>query len=145
MLIGYARVSTLDQSPELQQDALQAAGCEKVFTDKITGTAKTRPELDKLKEQLREGDTLVVWRLDRLGRSLKDLIEWVAYLETKGVEFKSLQESIDTTTSTGKLVFHMFAALAEFERNLIRERTQARTRGCQGKRSKRGQDKSTQS
>ena len=141
MLIGYARVSTLDQSPELQQDALQAAGCEKIFTDKITGTAKTRPELDKLKEQLREGDTLVVWRLDRLGRSLKDLIEWVAYLETKGVEFKSLQESIDTTTSTGKLVFHMFAALAEFERNLIRERTQAglaaaRARGRKGGRTK---------
>lgn len=141
MLIGYARVSTLDQNPELQQDALLEAGCEKVFTDKITGTAARRPELDKLKEQLREGDTLVVWRLDRLGRSLKDLIEWVAYLEQIGVAFRSLQEAVDTTTSTGKLVFHMFAALAEFERNLIRERTQAglaaaRARGRKGGRAK---------
>lgn len=141
MLIGYARVSTLEQNPELQQDALKAAGCKKVFTDKITGTARARPELDKLKEQLREGDTLVVWRLDRLGRSLKDLIEWIAHLEGRGIGFKSLQESIDTTTPTGKLIFHIFGALAEFERNLIRERTNAglaaaRARGRKGGRSK---------
>ena len=141
MLIGYARVSTLDQNPELQQDALKAAGCEKVFTDRITGTARARPELDKLKEQLREGDTLVVWRLDRLGRSLKDLIEWVALLESQGTGFKSLHEAIDTTTSAGKLIFHIFGALAEFERNLIRERTNAglaaaRARGRKGGRAK---------
>jgi len=127
----------LDQNPELQQDALKAAGCEKVFTDRITGTAKTRPELDKLREQLRKGDTLVVWRLDRLGRSLKDLIEWVSLLESEGIGFKSLHESIDTTTSAGKLIFHIFGALAEFERNLIRERTNAglaaaRARGRKG-------------
>ena len=120
MLFGYARVSTLDQNPQLQQDALEVVGCDKVFTDKVTGTAVKRPELSKLKE-LREGDTLVVWRLDRLGRSLKDLIEWVTYLEDKGVGLKSLQEAIDTTTPSGELVFHRFAALAEFERNLIRQ------------------------
>lgn len=141
MLIGYARVSTLDQNPELQQDALNAAGCKKVFTDKNSGSSKQRPELDKLKQQLREGDTLVVWRLDRLGRSLKDLIEWISYFEAQGISFRSLQESIDTTTSTGKLIFHVFGALAEFERNLIRERTNAgleaaRARGRKGGRAK---------
>lgn len=141
MLVGYARVSTLDQNPELQQDALHTAGCEEVFTDKVTGTAAHRPELQRAKDVLRQGDTLVVWRLDRLGRSLKDLIEWVAYLESKGIGFRSLQEAIDTTTPSGRLVFHMFAALAEFERNLIRERTRAglvaaRARGRKGGRPK---------
>jgi DNA invertase Pin-like site-specific DNA recombinase len=125
MLIGYARVSTADQNANLQIDALKQAGCEKIFTDKISGTVADRPGLSKVQELLRKGDTLVVWRLDRLARSLKDLIEWVSYLDMEGVALKSLQESIDTTTSTGKLVFHVFGAMAEFERNLIQERTQA--------------------
>ena len=141
MLIGYARVSTIDQNPNLQTDALKLAGCQKMFIDKISGTTAQRPELDKLKEQLREGDTLIVWRLDRLGRSLKDLIDWMNYLETEKVSLKSLQENIDTATSTGKLVFHIFGALAEFERNLIVERTNAglqaaRARGIKGGRKK---------
>jgi DNA invertase Pin-like site-specific DNA recombinase len=137
MLIGYARVSTIDQNTNLQTDALKAAGCKKIFIDKMSGTKSERPELTKLKEQLREGDTLVVWRLDRLGRSLKDLIDWINYLDSQKVSLKSLQESIDTGTSTGKLVFHIFGALAEFERNLIVERTKAglaaaRARGIKG-------------
>lgn len=141
MLIGYARVSTREQHLTLQQDALQAAGCEKIFVDEVSGTVASRPGLNKLKEQLRSGDTLVVWRLDRLGRSIRDLIEWVTTLEQQGIGFQSLQESIDTTTSNGKLVFHLFAALAEFERNLIAERTKAgldaaRARGKKGGRPK---------
>jgi DNA invertase Pin-like site-specific DNA recombinase len=141
MLIGYARVSTFDQNPDLQKDALEKAGCEKIFTDTISGTVSQRPGLTKIKEILRRGDTLVVWRLDRLGRSLKDLIDWMNYLDTEGVALKSLQESIDTSTATGKLVFHVFGALAEFERNLILERTQAglsaaRARGRLGGRPK---------
>jgi DNA invertase Pin-like site-specific DNA recombinase len=141
MLIGYARVSTLDQSDSLQLDALQLAGCEKVFTDKISGTVAERPGLTKVKEHLRKGDTLVIWRLDRLGRSLKDLLEWGAYLEKNGIALKSLQENIDTSTLTGRLVFHIFGALAEFERNLIVERTRAglasaRARGRLGGRPK---------
>lgn len=145
MLIGYARVSTLEQNPNLQTDALKAAGCEKIFIEKISGTVAERPELNKLKDQLRKGDTLVVWRLDRLGRSLKDLIEWVNYLDTQGVAFKSIQEGFDTGTSGGRLVFHMFGALAEFERNLIKERTMAgltaaRSRGRVGGRPKKLND-----
>ena len=141
MLIGYARVSTLEQNFDLQMDALQKAGCEKIFTDTTSGAKAERPGLTKAIEMLRKGDTLVVWRLDRLGRSLKDLIEWVTHLEEEGVGFKSIQESIDTTTSGGKLVFHIFGALAEFERNLIRERTKAglsaaRARGRLGGRKK---------
>jgi DNA invertase Pin-like site-specific DNA recombinase len=137
MFIGYARVSNSDQNPNLQTDALKVAGCQKIFIDKISGTKSDRPELNKLKEQLREGDTIVVWRLDRLGRSLKDLIEWVNYLEKEKVALRSLHESIDTTTPTGKLIFHLFGALAEFERNLIVERTNAgltaaRARGIKG-------------
>lgn len=141
MLIGYARVSTLDQNPQLQKDALKKIGCERIYEDKISGTVTERPGLQKVKEMLRKGDTLVVWRLDRLGRSLKDLIEWMNYLEGEEVALKSLQENIDTSTSTGKLVFHIFGALAEFERNLIRERTMAglaaaRARGRLGGRPK---------
>ncbi|MEJ8803417.1 recombinase family protein [Pontibacter sp. H249] len=141
MLIGYARVSTLLQNVDLQHDALTQAGCEKIFTDKISGTVSERPSLTKVKEVLRSGDTLVVWRLDRLGRSLKDLIEWMNYLEQEGIALKSLQESIDTSTATGKLVFHIFASMAEFERNLIKERTMAglsaaRARGRVGGRPK---------
>lgn len=132
MLIGYARVSTIDQNTNLQTDALKAAGCKKIFIDKMSGTKSERPELTKLKEQLREGDTLVVWRLDRLGRSLKDLIDWINYLDSQKVSLKSLQESIDTGTSTGKLVFHIFGALAEFERNLIVERTKAGLAAARG-------------
>ncbi|KAA9332682.1 recombinase family protein [Adhaeribacter soli] len=141
MLIGYSRISTQLQNVDLQHDALTQAGCEKIFSDKISGTVAERPALSKLKEILRKGDTLVVWRLDRLGRSLKDLIEWMYYFEKEGIALKSLQESIDTSTATGKLVFHIFAAMAEFERNLIQERTQAglsaaRARGRVGGRPK---------
>lgn len=141
MKIGYARVSTVEQSLALQEDALQNAGCEKIIVDKISGSIVLRPGLEKVKELLRCGDTLVVWRLDRLGRSLKDLITWTSYLEENGIGLVSLQEFIDTTTSTGKLVFHIFGALAEFERNLIKERTlaglsAARARGKKGGRPK---------
>src|SRR5664280_3072340 len=124
-LIGYARVSTEDQNAELQIDALNAAGCFKVFTDKASGSLSHPPQLDKMLEQLRDGDVVVVWRLDRLGRSLKNLIALVEELAEKGVGFRSLTENIDTTTNGGKLVFHIFGALAEFERTLIRERTMA--------------------
>ena len=125
MLIGYARVSTLDQTLALQQDALTAAGCEQLYTDTVSGSVTERPGLTQALSHLRTGDTLVVWRLDRLGRSLPHLIETVAQLQERGVGFRSLQEQIDTTTSGGKLVFHVFGALAEFERDLIRERTHA--------------------
>lgn len=141
MKIGYARVSTAEQNLDLQIDALEKAGCEKIFVDEVSGTVAKREGLEKAKEILREGDVLIVWRLDRLGRSIRDLIDWVTQLEDAGIGFKSLQESIDTTTSSGKLVFHIFAALAEFERNLIRERTNAglaaaRARGKLGGRKK---------
>jgi len=125
MIIGYARVSMHDQNLDLQKDALNEAGCEKIFVDKITGKLLNRPGLEKTMEVLRSGDTLIVWRLDRLGRSLKHLIEIVSELENREIGFKSLTESIDTTSPTGKLVFHLFGALAEFERNLIAERTKA--------------------
>lgn len=124
-LIGYARVSTWDQSPDLQTDALVEAGCVRVFTDKASGTRTDRPQLTAALDYVRPGETLLVWRLDRLGRSLKHLVETVTSLHDRGVGFKSLTESIDTTTSTGKLVFHIFAALAEFERDLIVDRTKA--------------------
>ena len=141
MLIGYSRISTVSQNLHLQHDSLVQAGCEKIFSDTISGTVAERPALSKLKEILRKGDTLVVWRLDRLGRSLRDLIDWMTYLEKEGVAFKSLQENIDTSTTTGKLVFHIFASMAEFERNLIQERTNAglaaaRARGRVGGRPK---------
>jgi DNA invertase Pin-like site-specific DNA recombinase len=138
---GYARVSTLDQNLDLQRDALAKAGCERVFEDTASGAKAERAGLEQALSHLREGDTLVVWKLDRLGRSLKHLIETVQELEKRGIGFKSLQESIDTTTSGGKLVFHIFAALAEFERDIIRERTAAglaaaRVRGRKGGRPK---------
>ena len=137
MIVGYARVSTDDQTLALQLDALQEAGCEKVFRDTISGTKTERPGLSKALEHARNGDMLVVWRLDRLGRSLSHLIDLIQTLEGRGVGFKSLTEQIDTTTSGGKLIFHIFGALAEFERNLIRERTMAglqaaRARGRKG-------------
>lgn len=137
MLVGYARVSTQDQNLDLQRDALAQAGCEKVLADVLSGSKAERPGLHEAMEYLREGDVLVVWRLDRLGRSLKDLIDQVNALIGRGIGFRSLQESIDTTTSGGKLIFHVFGALAEFERDVIRERTQAglkaaRARGRKG-------------
>jgi DNA invertase Pin-like site-specific DNA recombinase len=140
-LIGYARVSTQDQHLHLQHDALKSAGCVKIFTDTISGSIAERKGLDEALDYLRDGDTLVVWRLDRLGRSLKHLIETVTLLQEKGIQLKSLTESIDTGTSGGKLIFHIFGALAEFERNLIRERTNAgltaaRARGKKGGRPK---------
>ena len=124
-LLGYARVSTTEQDASLQLDALRAAGCLKVFTDKASGSLDRRPQLDRLLDQLRPGDTIVVWRLDRLGRSLKHLIQLIEDLAEKDVGFRSLTEGMDTTTSGGKLIFQIFGALAEFERSLIRERTMA--------------------
>jgi DNA invertase Pin-like site-specific DNA recombinase len=125
MLIGYARVSTLDQTLALQQDALSTAGCQEIYTDTVSGSVTERPGLTQALSHLRAGDTLFVWRLDRLGRSLPHLIETISQLQQRGIGFRSLQEQIDTTTSGGKLVFHVFGALAEFERDLIRERTHA--------------------
>jgi DNA invertase Pin-like site-specific DNA recombinase len=120
MLIGYARVSTLDQTLALQQDALTAANCEQVYTDTASGALTDRPGLTEALSHLRTGDTLVVWRLDRLGRSVPHLVQTVNDLKERGIGFRSLQEHIDTTTSGGKLVFHVFAAIAEMERDLIR-------------------------
>jgi DNA invertase Pin-like site-specific DNA recombinase len=137
MKIGYARVSTADQHLYMQVDALKNAGCEEVYTDVASGAKSTRPGLEKALEYLRDGDTLVVWKLDRLGRSIKHLIQAVNDLQNQNIAFQSLQESIDTSTSGGKLIFHIFSALAEFERDLIQERTQAglkaaRVRGRMG-------------
>ena len=123
--IGYARVSTLQQDEALQRDALHAAGVDRIYVDKASGKLESRPALDDLLTQARPGDTVVVWRLDRLGRSLKHLIETVGALEARGVAFVSLTEAIDTSTPGGRLIFHVFGALAEFERDLIRERTLA--------------------
>lgn len=125
MNIGYARVSTLDQNPQLQLDALRQAGCEKIFKDRVTGSKFERKGLGEALEYLRPGDKLVVWKLDRAGRSLKHLIELVNGLNTRSIEFTSLTEAIDTSTPSGRLLFHIMGALAEFERDLIRERTHA--------------------
>ena len=138
MLIGYVRVSSQDQNPDLQTDALQRAGCEQLFVEKVTGSGKkARPEWEACQRVLRQGDTLIVWRLDRLGRSLKDLVDIIQKLDDRSVGFRSLTESIDTTSAGGKLIFHIFGALAEFEHSLIRERTKAglaaaRVRGRKG-------------
>jgi DNA invertase Pin-like site-specific DNA recombinase len=137
MIIGYARVSTQDQNPQLQLDALSGASCEQVFHETATGALRERPELTACLRSLRKGDSLVVWKLDRLARSLKDLVEIIHDLNQRGVGFRSLTESIDTTSSGGRLVFHIFGALAEFEHSLIRERTiaglaAARARGRKG-------------
>jgi DNA invertase Pin-like site-specific DNA recombinase len=136
-LLGYARVSTDDQNADLQRDALNAAGCYRVFTDTASGALDERKQLAAVLDQLRPGDTLVVWRLDRLGRSLRHLIDTVTVLADRGVAFRSLTEQIDTSTPGGKLIFHIFGALAEFERDLIRERkvaglAAARARGRRG-------------
>ena len=133
MLIGYARVSTHDQDLDLQHDALRKAGCEKFFVDEASGAAAVRPGLHQAMDQLREGDVLVVWRLDRLGRFLRNLLDLVAKLEEKKVGFRSLQESMDTSSSGGKLIFHVFGALAEFERNLIKDRTNAGLAAARGR------------
>lgn len=125
MLIGYARVSTQDQNLDLQSEALTKAGCEKIFTDKISGSRAERPGLTKVLEMLREGDTLVVWKLDRLGRSVKNLVDLVGELHQQGIQFKSLTDAIDTGTPSGRFFFHVMASLAEMERELTVERTRA--------------------
>jgi DNA invertase Pin-like site-specific DNA recombinase len=137
MLVGYARVSTNDQTLDLQHDALTKAGCTKIFTDTASGAQTERKGLSEALSYVRAGDSLVVWKLDRLGRSLKDLITRITELQTRKIGFKSLTENIDTTTLGGKLIFHIFGALAEFERDIIREQTNAgleaaRTRGKLG-------------
>ena len=141
MKIGYARVSTQEQELSLQLDALKAAGCEQIYQEKITGTKKVRPELNRMMTQFRKGDAVVIWKLDRLARSLKDLVSLVNEIQEKGAELQSLHDHIDTSTSHGKFTFHIFAALAEFERDIISERTKAglaaaRARGRQGGRPK---------
>lgn len=125
MKIGYARVSTGEQNPALQFDALSQAGCERIFTDSASGASLDRPELGKALSELRSGDTLVTWKLDRLGRSLAHLIILITQLDARGVAFRSLSEAIDTGTASGRLLFHVMGALAEFERALISERTRA--------------------
>jgi len=125
MKLGYARISTAEQNASSQRDALKAAGCEKIVVEQMSGSSTNRPKLEKLLGSLKSGDTLCVWKLDRLGRSLPHLIEIVRSLEEKDVGFQSLSENIDTTTAGGRLIFHLMGALAEFERSLIVERTQA--------------------
>lgn len=143
--IGYARVSTDDQNLDLQRDALSAAGCVDVYEEKISGKSRERPQLASCLRALRTGDTLVVWRLDRLGRSLVDLISIVNELEKRGIGFESLSEKIETSSPAGRLIFHVFGSLAEFERSLTRERTMAglqaaRARGrCGGRPQKLGE------
>lgn len=137
MIIGYARVSTEDQSLDGQLDALKAAGAERIFADKITGTVRNRPELDRLLDQLRQGDVITVTKYDRLARSLRDLLDIVDMIQLRGAGFRSLAEDIDTTTPAGRLVFHVFASIAQFERERISERTRegleaARKRGRVG-------------
>lgn len=134
---GYARVSTINQSLELQSDALTKAGCDRIYHDTVSGAKEHRPGLDRMIEQLRESDTVVVWKLDRLGRSMQNLVELMTMFDRMGVQFQSLTENIDTTTPGGVLIFNMFASLAQFERDLIRERTNAglkaaRARGRKG-------------
>src|SRR5271157_3920419 len=146
MRIGYARVSTDDQTLDLQRDALKRAKCRQIYEEHASGKTTIRPELEACLKSLRKGDTLVVWRLDRLGRSLGDLIQLTTELRSRGVDFESLTEKIETGSPTGKLVLHVFAALAEFEHNLIRERTlaglkAARARGRQGGRPRKLQPK----
>ncbi|MEZ8929744.1 MULTISPECIES: recombinase family protein [Vibrio] len=146
MIIGYARVSTTDQNCDYQMDELTKVGCEKIFVEKASAKTKDRPELNRLLDTLRQGDIIVVCKLDRLGRSLKDLITLLDIFKTIGVQFKSLSENIDTTTSTGKLVFNIIGAIAEFERDIIIERTNAgleaaRARGRKGGRKQKLTDK----
>ena len=137
MVYGYARVSTGDQTTNLQRDALEKAGCDRIFTDVASGARAHRPELDHMLDLLREGDTVVVWKLDRLGRSVRNLVDLMTIFDKRGVQFRSLTEAIDTSTPGGTLVFNIFGSLAQFERDLIRERTRAgleaaRARGRKG-------------
>lgn len=125
MIIGYARVSSRDQNLRMQLDALHAAGCEKIYEEKASGAARSRPELDKMLDNLRSGDILVVWKLDRLGRTARQLIELLDHFHAQGIEFRSLTDNIDTSTPAGKLIYHVMAAVAEMERGLIQERTRA--------------------
>lgn len=141
MQIGYARVSTRDQNLALQIDALKAAGCKPIFDDKVSGAARSRPGLEQALATLERGDALVVWKLDRLGRTVKQLVEFVGELQQRGIEFRSLTEGIDTSTPAGRFFFHIMAGLAEMERELIRERTRAgldaaRAQGLVGGRKK---------
>jgi DNA invertase Pin-like site-specific DNA recombinase len=141
MKIGYARVSTQDQNPALQIDALNNFGCERIFEEKVSATSKVRPQLERLLDSIREGDTVIVWRLDRLGRSIKDLIALIDVFKSRKVQFVSLSENIDTSSPAGELIFHIFASMAQFERALIVERTKsglasARARGRVGGRKK---------
>lgn len=145
MIIGYARVSTNDQNSQLQLDALNKHGCDRIYEEKLSAKTKNRPELDRMLDSLREGDSVVVWRLDRLGRSIKDLISLVDKFKSLGVQFISLNESIDTSSPSGELIFHIFASIAQFERALIVERTKAglaaaRSRGRKGGRKKKMSD-----
>jgi Resolvase, N terminal domain len=140
MLIGYARVSTTDQTLSLQEDALTKAGCDQIYTDTASGASTERPGLQTALSHLRAGDILVVWRLDRLGRSLPHLIETIKGLDKRGIGFQSVTEHIDTTTSGGKLIFHIFGALAEFERDIIRERTQAGLQAARARGTRRSKD-----
>ena len=125
MLIGYARVSTDDQKLDLQLDALRGVGCEKLHTDHVSGTSKLKPGLEEALAYLRSGDTLVVWKLDRLGRTVKGLVDMVQALQEKGIQFRSITDGIDTSTSAGRFFFHVMAALAQMERELVHERTMA--------------------
>ena len=144
--VGYARVSTLEQNEDLQTDALKKAGCERIFTDHASGAKASRPQLDRMLDMLRRGDTVVVWKLDRLGRSVQNLVDLMDRFQKMGVEFRSLTENMDTSTSGGVLIFNIFSALAQFERDLIRERTMAglkaaRARGRKGGRPSKLSDK----
>ena len=140
MKIGYARVSTVDQSLDLQNDGLKKAGCEKIFTDHGVSGAKTeRPGLDKALDQIRKGDTLVIWKLDRLGRSLSHLLSIIEDLKQKGVDFASIQDGFDTSTASGKMVFSVIGAMAEYEKNLTRERTMAGLASARARGRKRGE------
>ncbi len=146
MIFGYARVSTQDQNLNLQVDELQKYGAERIFQEKITGTRKDRPELENMIQMLREGDTVIVWKLDRIGRSIKHLIDLIEEFKNRKVNFVSIKENIDTSTATGKLIFNIFASLAEFERDIIAERTKAgltaaRARGKRGGRPSKKKDK----
>ena len=137
MIYGYARISTGDQTTDLQRDALEGAGCDRILTDVASGARAHRPELDHMLDLLREGDTVVVWKLDRLGRSMQNLVDLTVTFDERGVRFRSLTESIDTSTPGGTLVFNIFGSLVQFERDLIRERTRAgleaaRARGRKG-------------
>lgn len=141
MKIGYARVSTKEQNLSMQMDALEKEGCKQIFQEKISGAKADRPELRKMIDQLRAGDLIITWKLDRMGRSLRDLVNLMNEIQEKGAGLKSLHDSIDTSTPQGKLTFHLFASLAEFERDIIRERTKAgleaaRARGRKGGRPK---------